>query len=263
RVFVHLRLDDAARPAAAQPADDSVDAGRQSRSEPDAGRENALAALADSGHPVVTVHLRDIYDIGEQIFLWEMAVAIAGHLLGIQPFDQPNVETAKVLARKMVAAYQETGSLPAAEMVEASGSTLRAFLSQARPGDYIALQAYVEPTAATTAALQELRIWMREVYHVATTIGYGPRYLHSTGQLHKGDAGNGLFIQFTAKHAEDAAIPDRAGDAASVLSFGVLEHAQALGDYRALVDNRRRVIHFRLGVNVAAELAHLLKEALG
>jgi transaldolase/glucose-6-phosphate isomerase len=248
RLFVHLRLD-----GAAQSADDSADAGRQ----------NALAALAEAGHPVITMHLRDIYDIGEQIFLWEMAVAVAGHLLGIQPFDQPNVEAAKILARKMTATYQETGSLPAAAMVEASGSTLRAFLSQTKPGDYVALQAYVEPTAATTEALQELRIWMRDAYRVATTVGYGPRYLHSTGQLHKGDAGNGLFIQFTAKHAEDAAIPDRAGDAASVLSFGVLEHAQALGDYWALVENQRRVIHFRLGVDVAAELAHLLTEVSG
>ncbi len=239
RVFVQLRLD----------GDDSAD--------------GAVAALADAGHPVAVMHLRDIYDIGEQIFLWEMAVAIAGHLLGVQPFDQPNVEAAKVLARKMVTAYHETGVLPAVQTTGASGGALRAFIEQARPGDYVAIQAYIEPAVTTTAALQALRRWLRDTYHVATTVGYGPRYLHSTGQLHKGDGGTGLFIQFTAEHAEDTPIPERAGDAASAVSFGVLEHAQALGDYQALLANGRRVIHFRLGSDVVVDLERLLKEAHG
>ncbi len=236
RLFVHLRLD----------GDTTADA--------------ALGALAETGHPVVTLHLRDLYDIGEQVFLWEMAVAVAGHSLGIQPFNQPNVEAAKVLARQMIATYRESGALPEGASAEVGVQALVGFLAQIRAGDYVALQAYVQPTEATTEALQSLRHWIRDRYQVATTSGYGPRYLHSTGQLHKGDGGNGHFIQFTADPVRDADIPDRAGDSEASMSFGILVRAQALGDYQALADAGRRVVRFHLGQDPAAAIRRILAE---
>ena len=237
RLFVYLRLAGA---DAAQGAHDA-----------------ALAALAAAGHPLVTIRLHDLYDVGGQFFLWELATAVAGHLLGIQPFDQPNVESAKVLARQMVAAYHELGRLPEDTPAPLSSTALRAFLAASRPGDYIALQAYVPPTPATTAALNALRLALRDRLHLATTVGYGPRFLHSTGQLHKGDGNNGLFIQFTADVLQDAPIPDEAGAAASGMSFGVLIQAQALGDGQALRDAGRRVIRFHLGTDVVGGLERL------
>ena len=237
RLFVYLRLAGA---DAAQGAHDA-----------------ALAALAAAGHPLVTIRLHDLYDVGGQFFLWELATAVAGHLLGIQPFDQPNVESAKVLARQMVATYHELGRLPEDTPAPLSSTALRAFLAASRPGDYIALQAYVPPTPATTAALNALRLALRDRLHLATTVGYGPRFLHSTGQLHKGDGNNGLFIQFTADVLQDAPIPDEAGAAASGMSFGVLIQAQALGDGQALRDAGRRVIRFHLGTDVVGGLERL------
>jgi hypothetical protein len=239
-----------------------------------AGGDEAAAALekaARAGHPVVRIEAREPYELGGEMFRWMMATAVAGHILGINPFDQPNVESAKVLARKMVAEYGEQGSLPEpkpalrdqgiavhgsveAETVEGA---LEEFLSQVRPGDYVALQAYVKPSDETTGSLQELRLRLRDRLRVATTVGYGPRFLHSTGQLHKGDAGNGLFVQFTADHPQDAPIPDEAGAEGSSLTFGVLEAAQALGDRQALLDVDRRVIRIHLGGDVPGNLGRL------
>jgi hypothetical protein len=127
---------------------------------------------------------------------------------------------------------------------------LSAFVDQAQPGDYIAVQAYVQPTEETEAALQALRTQLRARTRLATTVGYGPRYLHSTGQLHKGDAGRGLFIQITADPPQDTPIPDEAGSPQSSITFSVLKLAQALGDRQALLDANRRVIRFHLGVEV-------------
>ncbi len=135
-----------------------------------------------------------------------------------------------------------------------AGEELQAFLAQAQAGDYISLQAYVQPTAETDAALLALRTRLRDHLKLATTVGYGPRFLHSTGQLHKGDAGNGLFIQFTADDSQDRAIPDEAGSPESTMSFGVLKMAQALGDKQALLDSGRRVIRFHLGDDVVGGL---------
>lgn len=234
--------------------------------------EAALHELEKAGHPTIRLRLNDRYDLGGQFFLWEMAIAVAGHVIGIQPFDQPNVESAKVLARKMVAAYTETGALPPQTPALTDGATsiygahiggsnaaeaLWAFLGHANSGDYVALQAYVQPTAATSEALQKLRLILRDHTRLATTLGYGPRFLHSTGQLHKGDRGNGLFIIFTSDPANDAAIPDEAGAARSTMTFGVLKMAQALGDQQALLDNGRRVIRFHLGTDVIGELTRL------
>lgn len=234
RLFVYLRLD----------GDDTYD--------------KAVARMADTGQPVIWVHLQDLYDLGAQFFLWEMATAVAGHLLGIQPFDQPNVESAKVQARKMVSAYKESGKLPEAETVAPSAARLRAFLQKAEPGDYIALQAYVQPTPDVDKALETLRVKLRDETRLAVTIGYGPRFLHSTGQLHKGDAGNGYFVQMTADMPKDAAIPDEAGKEASGMRFGVLKTAQALGDAAALREAGRRVIHFDLGSDVLAGIMELV-----
>jgi hypothetical protein len=203
------------------------------------------------------LRLQDVYDLGEQFFLWEMATAVAGYRLGINPFSQPDVEAAKVLARQAIAAYSETGALPQDEPAPLEGAVLRCFLEQARKGDYIALQAYVQPTAENDAALLDLRLRLREKLGLATTVGYGPRFLHSTGQLHKGDAGDGLFIQLTSEAAQDAPIPDEAGAPESSMSFGVLKMAQALGDKKALLAAGRRVIRFHLGTDVVGGLKAL------
>jgi transaldolase/glucose-6-phosphate isomerase len=235
RLFVHIRLD----------GDETHDA--------------ALDTLEAAGHPVVRLNLRDRYDLGGQFFLWEMATAVAGHRLGINPFDQPNVEAAKVLARRMVAEYTEKGTLPSGESAPLSPEALKEFLAQAQPSDYIALQAYLRPTAETDTALLRLRTRLRDRLRLATTVGYGPRFLHSTGQLHKGDAGRGLFIQFTADDPRDAPIPDEAGSPESSITFGVLKAAQALGDRQALLDAGRRVIRFHLRDDVVGGLKRLME----
>jgi hypothetical protein len=219
---------------------------------------------------VIRLHLGDVYDLGGQFFMWEMATAVAGHRLGINPFEQPDVEAAKVSARDAVTEYREKGALPALTpaltsgdiavyghvAAAAPGQALTTFLDQSRQ-PYVALQAYVQPTAETDAALAALRLRLRDRYKLATTVGYGPRFLHSTGQLHKGDAGNGLFIQFTADDPCDVPIPDEAGADDSSISFGVLKMAQALGDWRALRAVGRRVIRFHLGNDVVGGLEQL------
>lgn len=220
-----------------------------------------LEEIGRAGHPVVRLSAREPYELGGEMFRWMFATAVAGHRLGINPFDQPNVGSAKVLARKMVAEYRERGALPEPEptlrdghvSVYGSGEAtsaeeaLEEFLSQAGPGDYVALQAYVRPSKAADAALRELRLRARDRLRVATTAGYGPRFLRSTGQLHKGDRGNGLFLQFTADTPQDAPIPDEAGADDSSLTFGALVAAQALGDLQALQEAGRRVLRFHFG----------------
>jgi len=253
RLFVHLRLDGSA--GLTTGSDETHDAAQRPE------LVEGLAALEAAGHPVVRLNLHDPYDLGGQFFLWEIATAVAGHRLGINPFDQPNVEAAKVLARRMVAEYTEKGALPNGEPAPLSPEALKEFLAQAQPSDYIALQAYLQPTAETDAALAALRARLRDQFRLATTAGYGPRFLHSTGQLHKGDAGRGFFIQFTADDPRDAPIPDEAGSPDSSITFGVLKAAQALGDRQALLDAGRRVIRFHLGTDVADGLRRL-SEAL-
>jgi glucose-6-phosphate isomerase len=220
--------------------------------------DTAVTKLEQAGQPIVRFELRDKYDLGAQFFIWELATAVAGHIIGIQPFDQPNVESAKVLARNMVDKYQESGKLPQLDSAAPTAANLNAFVAQAKSGDYIAIHAYVPPTAKTDALLQELRTQLLKKTKCATTVGYGPRFLHSTGQLHKGDAGNGLFIQFTSEPETDVAIPDTAGEDASSITFGVLKIAQALGDAQALLDEDRRLIRFELGTDVDGKLQALL-----
>lgn len=234
RLFIHLKL------------------------EGDRQHDSFVARLAEAGHPVVTLRMKDLYDIGGQFFLWEMATAIAGYFLGINPFDQPNVEDAKIKARAVVAEYGEKGTLPAGKFAALSPGSLAAFLEQSKPGDYVSIQAYIHATPQAEVALQALRQAIHLRTGLATTVGIGPRFLHSTGQLHKGDGGNGLFIQFVSDAVEDVAIPDEAGADASSMTFNVLKKAQALGDAQALRDNHRRVIAFEVGIDAVRSIEALV-----
>ncbi len=228
-------------------------------------QHEAIDHLGKAGHPVMKISLQDVFDLGGQMFIWEMATAVAGHILGINPFDQPDVEAAKILAREMTVQYREKGSLPdeipllRGEGIDvygdfpahSPGDALNIFLGSVLPDGYIALQAYLQPTAETDAALLRLRNALRDQYHLATTMGYGPRFLHSTGQLHKGDGGRGVFLQLTADDPRDVPIPDDMGQPGSSLTFGVLKAAQALGDRQALRNAGRLVIRFHLGGDIA------------
>jgi len=223
--------------------------------------EAQLNALAEAGHPVIDIELADSYDLGGQCYFWEMATAAAGWRLAVNPFDQPDVEASKVLARRMIAEYRETGAMPA-ETAALAGTdlsiygelavrkpeeVLATFLKQPKAGAYVALQAYLTPSLPVDELLQRLRMRIRDRFQIAATVGYGPRFLHSTGQLHKGDAGRGLFIQFTADDVRDVPIPDELGRPESSLSFGALKQAQAFGDRKALLNAGRRAIRIHLG----------------
>ncbi len=248
RLFAYLRLD----------GDDSNDA--------------AIDRLEEAGHPIIRVRIHDSYDLGGQFFLWEMATAIAGHRLGINPFDQPNVEAAKVLARELVEAYTAEGKLPEQQPVlvdkklalygDVSGKNLRdalsGFLSEAQPNSYLTLQAYLQPLPKTFQNLHSIRTSLRARTRLAITSGFGPRYLHSTGQLHKGDAGLGSFIQITADDTKDAEIPDEVGSTDSSMSFGTLKAAQAMGDQKALQEAGRRVLRIHIKGDVHKGLARIL-----
>ena len=237
----------------------------------DGSRDEALRALERAGHPVVRVELRDAADLGAQFFLWEMATAVAGWRMGIHPFDQPDVEAAKVAAREALAAYRAAGRLPeeaptmAAEGVELHGDVdgrgpseaLAGFLGRAAAGGYVAVQAYLPPSPETDRTLTTLRVALRARTGLATTVGYGPRFLHSTGQLHKGDAGRGVFLQLTADPPRDAGIPDEPGSTRASVTFGTLEAAQAAGDRSALAGRGREVLRVHLGRDVPAGLDKL------
>ncbi len=234
-----------------------------------------VRALNESGHPVVEIAWNDLYDLGMEYFRWEFAVAIAGWAIGIHPFDQPNVEAAKILAREMVKEYQEKGKLPELKksfsekgisvVTDVKAVNLKEALSEFfhslnigengfKGRSYVSIQAYVKPTEEITSALQKFRTAIQKKYKIAATVSYGPRFLHSTGQLHKGDGGHGLFIQLTSEMPKDIPIPDNAGEDKSSISFGTLKDAQALGDRQALLDNKRRVIRFNLGRNITGSL---------
>jgi hypothetical protein len=238
--------------------------------------DSTIKELRETGFPTIQIKIKDSYDLGGQFFLWEFATAIAGYRLGINPFDQPNVEAAKTQARKMTAAYQEEGILPALspsfetdnirvisdQQAGSLDEIFEAFISQATPGAYISIQAYVQPTPEVDASILELRTRLRDSTKLAVTSGYGPRFLHSTGQLHKGDAGQGFFIQITTSAQKDVQIPNEAGSDESSISFDVLKMAQALGDRQALLDAGRKVITFHMEEDVPTgimRLAHALE----
>lgn len=236
----------------------------------DSAHDRAVQDLIDADQPIVRIDLDDLHQLGALFYAWEIATVIAGHSLGINPFDQPNVEAAKILGRQMVDTYQQMGQLPLPQpTLEENGLTIFSqsaatslrqalddFLAAAQPtssssaeSSYIALQAYTQPSPAIETALQALRQTLKDRTQLATSIGYGPRFLHSTGQLHKGDAGKGLFLQFTDDPVADTPIPDAPGSPTSTMSFGILIAAQALGDGQALLDAGRTVLRIHLGQN--------------
>jgi glucose-6-phosphate isomerase len=239
--------------------------------------DSRFSALKSAGFPTVEIIWNDLNDLGSEFMRWELATAVASWKIMITPFDQPNVESAKILARGMIKAYKEEGKLPELDPVGSYGNITvysnsgagniiealnkaKEFLS--RDGlsirRYVAIQAYLTPEEKTTEALQLLRTKLQKNFKVATTVGYGPRFLHSTGQLHKGDSGNGLFIQFTSGIKEDVPIPEEAGKEGSSITFGVLLKAQALGDFKALAGNNRTVLRFDLDGDVIGGITRLI-----
>lgn len=239
-------------------------------SSPDKDLDRKFKELQAAGHPLVTIRLRDAFDLAKEFFRWEIATSAAGAILGINPFDEPNVSESKENTRKILEEFQATGQMPLQrEILEEEGIRLygdpstvpdgsikkafEAFLSQARPNDYLALMAYLESSPVHEALLQKLRHWIRNRYSVATTLGYGPRFLHSTGQLHKGGAGNGLFLQIAADDQEDIQIPGE------TYTFGNLKRAQALGDFYSLTSRGLRVLQIYLGSHVEKDLKKLIR----
>lgn len=234
----------------------------------DHAKDAAIARLERAGFPVLSLTFPGLHHIGSQFFLWEFATAVVGFFLGINPFDQPNVESAKKKTREILEIYCRQGVFPRENPafetegvslfsdIQASslGSCLQSFLEQARTGDYVAIQAFLAPKKQTTSLLQNIRTLLRERTGLATTLGYGPRFLHSTGQLHKGDRGNGMFLQITADDEKDAPIPDEPGSPRSTFSFGVLKAAQAQGDFETLKSSGRRIIRLHLQKDVGAGL---------
>jgi glucose-6-phosphate isomerase len=245
----------------------------------DSSQDAKVAAIAAAGHPVVFVEIADHYEIFGQFFAWEVATSVAGSVMGINPFNQPDVESAKIETRALTSAYEETGKLPqrspvlvddgfklyateayaaklkAAAQRSSLGETLagylRAHLDQIHAGDYFAALAFLPMLAEHEAAIQGLRHRVRNAKRVATCLGFGPRFLHSTGQDYKGGPNSGVFLQITADHSVDLAIPGQK------YSFGVVIDAQAAGDLAVLEARGRRALRVHLGADVTAGLKTL------
>jgi transaldolase/glucose-6-phosphate isomerase len=241
--------------------------------EGDTMHDAALAKLSDAGHPVLRLTLKDPMDLGAEFFRWELATATAGAVLGVNPFDEPDVARGKEQTGTLLTEWRRSRRLPEwPSDVEEDGLVLMtksnkkptsvskglaAHIAQAVPGDYLAIQAYLTPTADAWRILQEIRVALRDRLRIATTVGWGPRYLHSTGQLHKGGPTSGLFIQITGDDREDLAIPG-AG-----YGFTTLKAAQALGDLQSLRDGARRVIRLHLTGKQSQALPQLLQMVQG
>ncbi len=202
--------------------------------------DSELAALAKAGHPVVTIELAQLEDLGGEIFRAEFATAAAGAVLGIHPFNQPDVQLAKELARQAMAG-DLNGGAPIGAISPANANELMTWLGSLPEGGYIGLQAYAPMTATTTELLQALRLHLRDATTAATTVGFGPRFLHSTGQLHKGGPSKAIFMQLVTEPAEDLPVPE------TDYAFGHLIAAQAEGDYRALQERGQQVLRVQLG----------------
>jgi transaldolase/glucose-6-phosphate isomerase len=254
RVFIHLRL----------------------ANEPDTAQTQKLDALRSAGHPVVEIELADTYDLGQEFFRWEIATAVAGSILKINPFNQPDVEASKIVTRQLTEAYEKSGKLPeetplfddgaiklftdernATNLNKLAGNDrslvgfLRAHLSQFNLGDYMALLAYIEMNSAHEDALQAMRLAVRDRKHVATCLGFGPRFLHSTGQAYKGGPNTGVFLQITCDDANDLAVPGQK------YTFGIVKAAQARGDFQVLADRKRRALRVHLPADVDGGLESL------
>lgn len=250
--------------------------------ETDSAYNKAVKKLIDAGHPVIQIELKDIYDLGGEYFRWEMAVSIAGWKIDIQPFDQPNVESAKILARQLLDEYSKSGVLKEPEAnykvddIKIYSNTnydnLESVFKNQLGSDYvefrhngnqyIAIQAYVMPNEETERKLQNLRTELQKKFKSAVTIGYGPRFLHSTGQLHKGDGGKGVFIQLISDYDNAVPIPEKPGSDSSVMTFNTLLKAQAFGDRNALIDVNRKVISLLADEEKLNDAVELLQQNL-
>ena len=213
------------------------------------GRSSALPELERAGHPIVRIELDSVDALAEEFFRWEVATAVAGSVLALDPFDQPDVEAAKVATRALMARYEERGEYP--RRTEGKPEDLEALLSTLGPGDYFAINAFVAMSPENDRELQALRHRVRESKRVATTLGYGPRYLHSTGQLHKGGPNRGVFLHLTSDDAHDLPIPGQK------TTFGRMKAFQAAGDFEVLRARGRRALHLHLGADVPSELRRL------
>ena len=254
RVFAYLRLEGA----------------------PDAQQDAKVAAIEKAGHPVLRIAVADKYDLGQEFFRWEIATAVAGSIIGINPFNQPDVEASKIATRNLTSEYEKTGSLPAekpvledkgiklftdeknaAELAKAAGSDktlvgyLRAHLNRIKAGDYFAVLGYIQMNEAHEKAVSGIRMNVRDTKHVATCLGFGPRFLHSTGQAYKGGPNSGVFLQITCDDAVDLPVPDQK------YTFGVVKAAQARGDFQVLAERGRRALRVHLGADLRAGLASL------
>jgi transaldolase / glucose-6-phosphate isomerase len=222
----------------------------------------AVKALEKAGHPVITIQLKDSYDLGGEFLRWEIAAAVSAISLYIDPFDQPNVQESKDNTKKLLADRYAGIAWPPAEPAVSIAAIdaekqIKSHLKLVKPGDYVALTAYVARTARTEKALRAIRTAIRDKYRVATTVGYGPRFLHSTGQLQKGGADNIVAIQFTSDVAEDEVVPGEE------FSFGVLEAAQSLGDFQSLRSRNRRALRVQLSTKPETDLAKVVKIVTG
>jgi len=264
-------------PVPAENFDNNPDCGKDRyfvyiRIKGDESTEDEIKGLMNSGLPFIIMDIEDPYDLAGQIYLWEFATAVAGYFLNVNPFDQPDVESAKVFTRDFVQKYKETG------MLEKEGPNfiyenikffsdpqipdIKAFLSWIKEkvvdGSYISIQAFLTPDKETGLNISGLAKKLASEFNLPVTTGFGPRYLHSSGQLHKGDSGKGIFIQLTADITDDIEIPDEPLSESSALRFGILKNAQALGDYRALRDKGRNIVSINLGPDVNYDLKKLI-----
>jgi transaldolase/glucose-6-phosphate isomerase len=246
--------------------------------EADAAQEAKVAALEKAGHPVVRIVVKDKYDLGQEFFRWEIATAVAGSIIGINAFNQPDVEASKIATRVLTSEYETNGSLPAEKpiledagvklftdqknadaLAKAAGTDrtlagyIKAHLNRLGAGDYFGLLGYVEMSAAHDETLQAMRHAVRDKKRVATCLGFGPRFLHSTGQAYKGGPNSGVFLQVTCDDASDVPVPGQK------FTFGVVKAAQARGDFQVLADRNRRALRIHLGKDVKAGLATLQK----
>ena len=228
--------------------DDRVFIYRQVAVETDIATTEAVDAIAAAGHPVMRLELKDRFDLGAEFFRWEIAAAVLGAIMGVHPFDQPDVQASKDNTDAVLDRFLQSGSLPE----QPGAGSLAGLLSKAECGDYLAIMPYTAMGGDTERLLGRLRQRVMERYRVATTLGYGPRFLHSTGQLHKGGLPCGLYLQLTAPHGNGPAIPGQPYD------FATLAAAQALGDYQALTNLGRRVVRIDLGDDTLAGLQELL-----
>jgi transaldolase/glucose-6-phosphate isomerase len=269
---------------------DRVFAYLQLEGDSDAAQDAKVAALEKAGHPVVRIAVSDTYSLGQEFFRWEIATAVAGSILGINAFNQPDVEASKIVTKQLTSEYETKGALPAEKpVVEEAGfklftdeknaaelakglakpagssadgalkNYLRAHLARLGAGDYFALLAYVEMNAEHQSLLQSLRLAVRDRKHVATVLGFGPRFLHSTGQAYKGGPNNGVFLQITCDDAQDLAVPGQK------YTFGIVKAAQARGDFQVLADRKRRALRVHIGSDVKSgltKLAALVKEVV-